>query len=248
VLASSTWLAHSADLKIPQMKTVSLRNNSLKAAFAGLLFSATLINAGEVKAVPCLLSTIASNACADFNDGVYKVNNFTITPLSPWNGPGLDQDVLRVGNLGGILTIDVTFGPGRGFPAGAMLMYDVMKLVGDPLQQASSNATVGGVPPIGGGTTSVSSTIVGLTPGSLNSVNGGIVSGLFTPLVTSTKVSTVFSSTAPGTITSFKVEFTPGAPVPPPSLVPGPLPLLGAGAAFGFSRRLRRRINTSATA
>lgn len=27
--------------------------------------------------------------------------------------------------------------------------------------------------------------------------------------------------------------------------VPGPLPVLGAGAAFGFSRRLRRRINAS---
>jgi hypothetical protein len=30
--------------------------------------------------------------------------------------------------------------------------------------------------------------------------------------------------------------------VAPPSKVPGPLPLLGAGAAFGFSRRLRRRV------
>jgi hypothetical protein len=29
--------------------------------------------------------------------------------------------------------------------------------------------------------------------------------------------------------------------------VPGPLPILGAGAAFGFSRRLRRRINASQT-
>jgi hypothetical protein len=27
--------------------------------------------------------------------------------------------------------------------------------------------------------------------------------------------------------------------------VPGPLPLLGVGAAFGYSRRLRRRINLS---
>jgi hypothetical protein len=27
--------------------------------------------------------------------------------------------------------------------------------------------------------------------------------------------------------------------------VPGPLPLLGLGAAFGFSRRLRRRIATN---
>ena len=30
----------------------------------------------------------------------------------------------------------------------------------------------------------------------------------------------------------------------PPSQVPGPLPLLGAGAAFGFSRKLRARIKT----
>jgi hypothetical protein len=32
----------------------------------------------------------------------------------------------------------------------------------------------------------------------------------------------------------------------PPSQVPGPLPLLGAGAAFGFSRKLRARIKTKA--
>jgi len=29
---------------------------------------------------------------------------------------------------------------------------------------------------------------------------------------------------------------------PPSAAVPGPLPLLGAGAAFGWSRRLRKRI------
>ncbi len=33
------------------------------------------------------------------------------------------------------------------------------------------------------------------------------------------------------------------APAPGPSSVPGPLPLLGAGAAFGFSRRLRSRLS-----
>jgi hypothetical protein len=30
----------------------------------------------------------------------------------------------------------------------------------------------------------------------------------------------------------------------PAAAVPGPLPLLGAGAAFGWSRRLRKRIST----
>jgi hypothetical protein len=33
---------------------------------------------------------------------------------------------------------------------------------------------------------------------------------------------------------------------PPPAAVPGPLPLFGAGAAFGWSRRLRRRIKSPA--
>jgi len=33
-----------------------------------------------------------------------------------------------------------------------------------------------------------------------------------------------------------------GAPGAPSAAVPGPLPLFGAGAAFGWSRRLRKRI------
>lgn len=36
--------------------------------------------------------------------------------------------------------------------------------------------------------------------------------------------------------------FTPASPAP----VPGPMPLFGAGAAFGWSRRLRRRIKSQA--
>jgi MYXO-CTERM domain-containing protein len=40
------------------------------------------------------------------------------------------------------------------------------------------------------------------------------------------------------------VSLTEGAPPPPPAAsVPGPMPLLGAGAAFSWSRRLRRRIH-----
>ncbi len=35
---------------------------------------------------------------------------------------------------------------------------------------------------------------------------------------------------------------------PAPSEVPGPLPLLGAGAAFGFSRRLRKRVKLAGAA
>ena len=35
---------------------------------------------------------------------------------------------------------------------------------------------------------------------------------------------------------------------PTPSGVPGPLPLFGAASAFGFSRKLRRRLRAAATA
>lgn len=35
------------------------------------------------------------------------------------------------------------------------------------------------------------------------------------------------------------------APAPPPSSVPGPLPLLGAAAGFSWTRRLRNRLNAS---
>jgi hypothetical protein len=41
----------------------------------------------------------------------------------------------------------------------------------------------------------------------------------------------------------------PGSPCgASPSAVPGPLPLFGAAAAFGFSRRLRRRVSLSRSA
>ncbi|MFN7900745.1 MAG: hypothetical protein ACK5N0_13995 [Synechococcaceae cyanobacterium] len=38
-----------------------------------------------------------------------------------------------------------------------------------------------------------------------------------------------------------KIKVVLGAPPASPAPVPGPLPLLGVGSAFGFSRRLRRR-------
>jgi len=44
--------------------------------------------------------------------------------------------------------------------------------------------------------------------------------------------------------TSESIQVILGAPTPPAATVPGPLPLLGAGAAFGWSRRLRNRIAT----
>jgi hypothetical protein len=53
-----------------------------------------------------------------------------------------------------------------------------------------------------------------------------------------------FTTTGPiGTWTLNGTSETINVVVGPPTSVPGPLPLLGAGAAFGCSRRLRRRVN-----
>jgi hypothetical protein len=49
-------------------------------------------------------------------------------------------------------------------------------------------------------------------------------------------------SVTQGSINSFQNSFTQITRDPQEESVPGPLPLLGAGAAFGFSRRLRTRV------
>jgi hypothetical protein len=61
----------------------------------------------------------------------------------------------------------------------------------------------------------------------------------FNPNVTSTTfTSTLLADPNGAGVTQFSNRLT--------QAVPGPLPILGAGAAFGFSRKLRRRVNLAA--
>lgn len=55
-----------------------------------------------------------------------------------------------------------------------------------------------------------------------------------------------YVTSSPSTSPSSGTLLVPGPPAPPQfSVVPGPLPIFGAAAAFGMSRRLRRRVLTS---
>jgi hypothetical protein len=146
--------------------------------------------------------------------------------------------------MNGALQINTAFAPNKSVPAGATLKYNA-STIGLPFQQAFTTSSVAGIPPIAGGTTNVTSTLTGL-PNPLVSINAMVDSGLFTVPVQSTMVSSVFTTGGSGNIGNFVITLTPGSPVA--NNVPGPLPILGAGAAFGFSRRMRRRINTSTTA
>jgi hypothetical protein len=213
---------------------------------ASLLLSATaFINAGDSKAAPvfCYLSNLAS---CSFNDGTFKADSFTITPSTGWNGPlpPFPLDYVTIDVMNGALQINTAFAPNKSVPGGATLKYNA-STIGLPFQQAFTTSSVAGIPPINVGTTNVTSTLTGL-PAPLVSINAMSDSGLFTVPVQSTMVSSVFTTGGPGNIGNFVITLTPGSPVA--NNVPGPLPILGAGAAFGFSRRMRRRINTSTTA
>jgi hypothetical protein len=67
-----------------------------------------------------------------------------------------------------------------------------------------------------------------------------VVVDVFDPGLKTTRIRNDYSVTQ-GSINSLQNSFTQRPGTPPPT-VPGPLPLLGAGAAFGFSRRLRARV------
>lgn len=75
----------------------------------------------------------------------------------------------------------------------------------------------------------------GALPGIFAEVNGWYYS------FGNTIVGTTYSYT-PGGVSS--TSLTPNSIIPDPA-VPGPLPLLGGAAAFGWSRKLRRRISAS---
>jgi hypothetical protein len=63
----------------------------------------------------------------------------------------------------------------------------------------------------------------------------------FTPSITSSTFSTTLTPSA-GVIDQFTSRYIQSDP----TAVPGPLPILGIGAAFGFSRKLRKRIKLAA--
>jgi hypothetical protein len=96
-------------------------------------------------------------------------------------------------------------------------------------------------------------------------VNGAGVGSQSTTVASSGLSSSAFSSNGSGSLTSFKSGVTSATfaqtfvtdtktlnqtgfafTQSSPTTVPGPLPVLGAGAAFGFSRKLRKRIKQAA--
>jgi hypothetical protein len=196
------------------------------------LSAATLINAGESKAAgfECFLSSLST--CG----GLVGDKNFTNFSLTGYTA-GANSKIF-VDEFDGVWTVTTDFQPDTTGPVNGNLKYNVA-IVGTPYTFKQTEVSLSGFAT--GGNPLITSKITGIDNG-----NAFLADVNTTPVKTyanNTKSITVdqqFTASSPRRLASFTTSFT--------QEVPGPLPLLGAAAAFGFSRRLRSRIKTSAAA
>jgi hypothetical protein len=213
------------------MKTVSLRSNPLKATFAGLLGAAAIIAApGKVQAAnPITVVTPANQAgtyTISFVTGTYATVKNALQGQEWWGQSSLAAQLatalagtkVSCGNPS--LTLDGT------------CTDQTLGVNGQSVTSVIGPQNVGYLFAWGEAT---------ILPGDQD-IPAVQWSSTLAPGYT-TSLSNL-SSQAPQVRTWAIGSFVPA----PPSTVPGPLPLVGAAAAFGFSRRLRSRINKSATA
>jgi hypothetical protein len=142
----------------------------------------------------------------------------------------------------GIYVVDVDFVDELMAPAGpGFLTYD-LTIDPQPLNKnyflEAGLAIIG--PPVGFPRFKVIKTATGVPGMIMGDEIDNNATALFDGLHKTTRVRDDYSVTM-GSINSFQNSFT-QFEVADPAEVPGPLPLLGAGAAFGFSRRLRTRV------
>jgi hypothetical protein len=140
----------------------------------------------------------------------------------------------------GIWVVDVDFIEDLTQPAMGFLEFD---LTIDPLPANNQYFLEGGLaiigPPVGDPEFKVKKTATGL-PMLMADEMDADVTALFDEDLKTIRVRDDYK-VIKGSINSFQNSFT-QIPRGETDRVPGPLPLLGAGAAFGFSRRLRTRV------
>jgi len=195
-----------------------------------LLSTAILINAGESKAAlfECFLNDLS--ACGG-QLGDKNFTGFSLTNLVGYTPTA--ADTLTITESDGVWTVETLFNPSLTSKSGR-LNYNI-DVVGTNFTFNETEVNVGGSTQTTRPT--VVSTMTGIS--AFTTTTGTAQTRTFTTKPASIAVSQQFTA-ANRTLNSFTTTYTQN--------VPGPLPLLGAAAAFGFSRRLRSRIKTSAAA
>jgi MYXO-CTERM domain-containing protein len=214
----------------------ALKLGTLAAISAGGLL------AGQAQAAnPCSLLALVGppgdvDAC-NFTDAAsgFKVTKVSVTGFTPTT---FDNLVYTISGLD--LQAQLNFVGARTTTTTGTLKYTIELLNGKTFDTAQANITGNN------GNFSTSTASAGLTsPATATGGPGTTVS--FVPMLTSQDFIQSFSATPSGNLAfnSLGTIYSTTAGTTPPPQVPGPLPLLGAGAAFGFSRRLRNRIKVA---
>lgn len=206
------------------------------------------LQAGESKAGTCAVVNIRDNTCSDGWNivGDKRIDNFVFDPVTGSND-SVDIQALDPLTPGGpnFFQIQYNLFPisgGAGVATSGSFGYKINVLdLTKFLTFAQSNVTGGNL--FGGTFTTTASSSKLVAPETLtadSSTNPSTILA-FDPFVQDATFTQTWGTTGNGTINSFGLQFAEVIP-PPNTGVPGPLPILGAGAALGFSRKMRRRI------
>ena len=219
------------------MKTLRHRSASLLTTSLLLAGVSALAPTSVRAATTCSFGGLSPTCHLDFIFDKQEDKTLKLTKL-PTIGMGTLQFVQQTP---GVWVVDVDFIPDLSAPSGlGMLEYD---LTIDPLPLNSQYFLEGGLaiigPPVGDPEFKVKKFATGLPMLMADEINPQI-SAAFDDGLKTISVRDEYLVTT-GSINSFQNSFTQITRTEP-DRVPGPLPLLGAGAAFGFSRRLRTRV------
>jgi hypothetical protein len=155
--------------------------------------------------------------------------------------PTVGMGTIQFESQAGIWVVDVDFIPDLSAPPSVLgtLEYDLTIAPSSNFTFLEAGLAIIG-PPVGSPQFKVIKTATGVPGMIMGDEIDNNATALFDGLHKTTRVRDDYSVTM-GSINSFQNSFT-QFEVADPAEVPGPLPLLGAGAAFGFSRRLRTRV------
>lgn len=182
-------------------------------------------------------STIRSNDRITCGDKLFTIGSFDV-------GGNLGSVVFEwvqtdppPGYTGDKFSLNLLFVPSQTGPRTGFFNYTLA--ITDPAYQFANvqlDSTVAvSTNPLSPGDTIVSKDIDGIPM--LESINGAQVGPVAFSLPSPISISDTWSVAANDVLTSIKDTYQQQE-----QHVPGPLPLMGAGMAFGFSRRLRRRL------
>jgi len=213
-----------------------MKSTILKSLTPILLF-APIIAGGSAQAATSSCSLASLNTCNITLDNV-QYSDFSFSGFTASN-----DDVFNLeGYLSGAGAASLSFSPNRVASTSGTFSYKATLLSGLTFNEAQSNLTGS---TLGGGSRTTTLTSPGLT-GPATTMSGSSVDVPFNPGLTSQTFTQTFNfsfAMAPDNLSAVGGSFN---AIPASTPVPGPLPLMGAAAAFGFSRKLRARIRSAA--